>query len=147
MPQPLDLNRLLEAGRQLTENGRSQARELGTDLVTQGRVASEYVSAVVDELVGRPGRDRMEELRQTVRAELEQQLRDQLQANAAMVRDAVRDEVQRQLRELGLATQADLARLETTVRESLAALERTIAAAVASASSDPGHGGYSSATD
>jgi polyhydroxyalkanoate synthesis regulator phasin len=169
MPQPLDLNRLLEAGRQLTESGRSQARDLGTDLVAQGRVASEYVSAVVDDLVGRPGRERTEELRQAVRAEVEHQLstlgaalqedvastarvavdqinvagdelRDQLQANAGMLRDAVRDEVQRQLRGLGLATQADLARLETAVRASLDALERTFAAA---AGSGPEPGGTS----
>lgn len=167
MPQPLDLNRLLEAGRHLTESGRSQARDLGTDLVAQGRVASEYVSAVVDDLVGRPGRERTEELRQSVRAEVEHhlstlgaamqedvastarvavdqiivagdELRDQLQASAGMLRDAVRDEVQRQLRGLGLATQGDLARLETAVRDALAALERTFAAAAAS---DPKPGG------
>jgi polyhydroxyalkanoate synthesis regulator phasin len=152
MPQPLDLHRLYEAGRQLTETSRAQARELGTDLVAQGRIASDYVSAVVDELVGRPTRERTEELRQIVRAEVEQHLhtlgaairadvsttahvavdeigtalddlRDQVRAEAEVLREVVRDEVQRQLQSLGLATREDLAGLRSTVQEVLAVLE------------------------
>src|SRR5438477_10535956 len=75
MAQSLDLKRLLATGKQLTETGRTQAVQLGTELVEQGRLATEQISAALDELVGRGGRDRIEELRQTVRAEVQQQLR------------------------------------------------------------------------
>src|SRR5207302_940673 len=54
MPQPLDAKRLLETTRHLTDAGRSQARQLGTELASQGRLASEQLSAAVDELVNRP---------------------------------------------------------------------------------------------
>src|SRR5207302_256135 len=74
MPQPLDAKRLLETTRHLTDAGRSQARQLGTELASQGRLASEELSAAVDELVNRPGRERLEELRQVIRAEMHQQL-------------------------------------------------------------------------
>lgn len=157
MPQPLDLHRLYEAGRQLTETSRAQARELGTDLVAQGRVASDYVSAVVDELVGRPSRERTEELRQIVRAEVEQQLhalgaairadvstsarvaveeigaalddlREQVRTSTDALRDVVRDEVQHRFQSLDVATRDDVARLQNTVHEAVAALERAVAA-------------------
>ena len=36
MAQSLDLKRLLATGRQLTETGRTQAVQLGTELVEQG---------------------------------------------------------------------------------------------------------------
>ncbi|MDP9335191.1 MAG: hypothetical protein M3Q30_18060 [Actinomycetota bacterium] len=156
MAQSLDLKRLLETGRQLTETGRNQALQLGTDLVEQGRQATEQISAAVDELVGRGGRDRLEELRQTVRGEVQQQLRtvaselkehlvaqgqlaadriaaavdarDEQQRKHAeelreVVRAEVRDEVQRQLASLGLATREDLAALAHAIRDDLTALQ------------------------
>ena len=152
MAQSLDLKRLLATGRQLTETGRSQAVQLGTDLVEQGRQATEQITAAVDELVSRGGRDRVEELRQTIRGEVQQQLRTlaaeikehlaaqgQLAAEriAAAVdarevqqrkheeelREVVRDEVQRQLTTLGLATREDLAALGRAIRDDRTTLE------------------------
>src|SRR3954463_1938480 len=74
LAQPLDFKRLLATGTQLTETGRSQARQLGSDLIAQGRVAAEQISDVVDDLVSRNNRDQLEEVRQTVRAVVDQQL-------------------------------------------------------------------------
>src|SRR5437870_13301275 len=73
MAQPLA--RLLATGRQLGETGRTQAVQLGNNLVEQGRLATDQISAVVDELVNRGGRERIEDLRQTVRAEVQRELR------------------------------------------------------------------------
>ena len=146
MAQSLDLKRLLATGRQLTETGRSQAVQLGSDLVEQGRQATEQISAAVDELVSRGGRDRIEELRQTIRGEVQQQLRtlaaeikDHLAAQGQLaaeriaaavdarevqqrkheeeLREVVRDEVQRQLTTLGLATREDLVALGRAIRD------------------------------
>ena len=146
MAQSLDLKRLLATGRQLTETGRSQAVQLGSDLVEQGRQATEQISAAVDELVSRGGRDRTEELRQTIRGEVQQQLRtlaaeikDHLAAQGQLaaeriaaavdarevqqrkheeeLREVVRDEVQRQLTTLGLATREDLVALGRAIRD------------------------------
>jgi len=146
MAQSLDLKRLLATGRQLTETGRSQAVQLGNDLVEQGRQATEQISAAVDELVSRGGRDRIEELRQTIRGEVQQQLRtlaaeikDHLAAQGQLaaeriaaavdarevqqrkheeeLREVVRDEVQRQLTTLGLATRDDLVALGRAIRD------------------------------
>jgi hypothetical protein len=57
MARPLDVKGLLATGRQITESGRTQAVQLGTDLVEQGRQATNQISAVVDELVNRGGRN------------------------------------------------------------------------------------------
>lgn len=147
MAQPLDVKRLLATGRHITETGRSQAAQLGTDLVEQGRQATDQISAVIEQLVNPVGRGRDEDLRQTVRAEVTEQLRmvesqfkdhladGQLAADriAEMgrqrrehtedLRDAIRAEVQRQTSALGLATREDLAALGRTIREDLSALE------------------------
>jgi polyhydroxyalkanoate synthesis regulator phasin len=149
MPQPLDVQRLMATGRQLADTGRSQARQLGTDLVAQGRLATEQLSGAVDELVNRPGRERLEELRQMIRAEVQPQLQtltvaikkdlakgravaDRIEAaindlNAHRheredaLREAVRDEVQRQVRALGLATRDDLAAFGQSIRDQVTA--------------------------
>ena len=162
MPQPVDFKRLLASGRQLTESGRSQARQLGTELVEQGRQATEQISAAVDELVNRGGQERVEELRFTVRSEVQQQLRalrceinDRLALQGQLVadaiasavdalgsggredaeasREAVHDEVQRQLSTLGLATREDLAALGGAIRGDLTALEGRLSPQAASA--------------
>ena len=91
MPQGPDWKRFMEAGMQFTEMRRSQARQLAAELVEQGQLARDQVSATVDEIVAM-SRKRSEELR-----------------------DLVRHEVQRQLGALGLATKEDLARLERKV--------------------------------
>jgi polyhydroxyalkanoate synthesis regulator phasin len=78
----------LEVGMQFTELRRSQARRLASELVAQGQLARDQVAAAVEEMM-ELSRRRTEDLRAIVRAE-----------------------VQRQLGALGLATKADLARLE-----------------------------------
>ena len=89
MPQPPDWKRYLEAGMQVTEFRRSQARALAGDLVSTGQLARDQVTAAVDEMVAM-SRRRTEQLQGIVRAE-----------------------VQRQLGSVGLVTQADLRRLES----------------------------------
>src|SRR6266576_4772138 len=74
MPHPLDVQRLVATGRQLADTGRSQARQLGTELVDKSRLATEQLSGAVEELVNRGGRERIEELRQMIGAEVQQQL-------------------------------------------------------------------------
>jgi polyhydroxyalkanoate synthesis regulator phasin len=88
MPQPPDWKRYLEAGMQYTELRRSQARAVASELVSQGQLARDQVAAAVDEIIAM-SRRRSEELR-----------------------GIVRGEVQKQLASVGLATQADLRRLE-----------------------------------
>jgi polyhydroxyalkanoate synthesis regulator phasin len=88
MPQPPDWKRYLEAGMQVTEFRRSQARALAGDLVSTGQLARDQVASAVDEMIAM-SRRRTEHLQGVVRAE-----------------------VQRQLGSVGLATQADLRRLE-----------------------------------
>src|SRR2546423_6621897 len=151
MPQPLDVQRLVATGRQFADTGRSQARRLGTDLVAQGRLATEQLSGAVDDLVNRTGRERLEELRQMIGAEVQQQLqtltvsikkdlakgravadrtettvndlRTQRREQEAGLREAVRDELRRQVRALGLATRDDLAALGQSIRDHVTALE------------------------
>jgi polyhydroxyalkanoate synthesis regulator phasin len=147
MPQPLDVKRLLATGRQITDTRRAQAVQLGNDLVEQGRQATDQISAVIEQLVNPVGRGRDEDLRQTVRAEVTEQLRTveskikihlaegqlaadriaelskQRREHTEDLREAVRDEVQRQISALGLATREDLAALGNTIQEQLAALE------------------------
>jgi polyhydroxyalkanoate synthesis regulator phasin len=88
MPQATDWKRALETGMQFTELRRSQARAIVSDLVAQGHLAREQMTAAVDEVV-EMSRRRSEELRKMVQKE-----------------------VQRQLGSVGLATKADLAALE-----------------------------------
>jgi polyhydroxyalkanoate synthesis regulator phasin len=88
MPQATDWKRALETGMQFTELRRSQARAVVSDLVAQGHLAREHMTAAVDEVV-EMSRRRSEELRKIVQKE-----------------------VQRQLGSVGLATKADLAALE-----------------------------------
>jgi polyhydroxyalkanoate synthesis regulator phasin len=88
MPQPPDWKRYLEAGMQVTEFRRSQARALAGDLVSTGQLARDQVASAVDEMIA-----------------MSRRRTEQLQG-------IVRSEVQRQLGSVGLATQADLRRLE-----------------------------------
>ena len=88
MPQASDWRRVMETGMQFTELRRSQARAIVSDLVAQGHLAREQMSAAVDDVL-EMSRRRSEDLRRLVQ-----------------------HEVQRQLGSLGLATKADLAALE-----------------------------------
>jgi polyhydroxyalkanoate synthesis regulator phasin len=73
---------------QVTEMRRSQARAVANDLVAQGQLARDQMSAAVDELV-----------------EMSRRRTDDL-------RKVVQKEVHRQLSTIGIATKADLAALE-----------------------------------
>ena len=83
-----DWQRVLETGMQFTELRRSQARAIVSDLVAQGRLGRDQMSAAVDEVI-----------------EISRRRSDDL-------RKVVQNEVQRQLGALGLATRADLNALE-----------------------------------
>ncbi len=91
MAQAPDWKQLIEAGMQFTELRRAQARKLAQDLVAHGQIARDQVSSTVDELVDL-SRRRTEELSKIVR-----------------------QEVQRQLGALGLATKDDIERIERRV--------------------------------
>ncbi len=91
MAQAPDWKRLIEAGQQVTELRRSQARRIVSDLVQQGQVARDQAASVVEELLD-ASRRRTEELT-----------------------GLIRTEVQRQLRAVGVATQDDLRALERRV--------------------------------
>ncbi len=88
MPQPPDWKRVLETGMHFTELRRSHARQLASDLVSQGQLARDQLGAAVDELVD-ISRRRSDELRTVVTTE-----------------------VQRQLGVIGFATKRDLEALE-----------------------------------
>ena len=83
-----DWQRVMEAGMQFTELRRSQARTIVSDLVSQGHVARDQMTAAVDEVVEMSRRRRED------------------------IRRIVQQEVRRQLGSLGLATKADLAAFE-----------------------------------
>jgi polyhydroxyalkanoate synthesis regulator phasin len=88
MPQGPDWKQLLEAGMNVTELGRAQARQIVADLVAQGQLAQDRATSAVDEVI-EMSRRRREELREFVQAE-----------------------IRRQVSALGIATKDDLARLE-----------------------------------
>ncbi|HEY5012442.1 MAG TPA: hypothetical protein VIK61_07035 [Acidimicrobiia bacterium] len=88
MPQGPDWKQLIETGMSFTELRRSQARQIVSELVAQGQLAQDKASAAVDELLEFSRRRRED------------------------VREMVATEIQRQVRALGIATQADLAKLE-----------------------------------
>lgn len=103
MPQTLDWKRLLETGMEFTEMRRSRARQIAADLVSQGQLAKDQVSATVDEIM------------------------DASRERSDKFRGAVRAEVQRQLGALGLATKADIAALERKLtNRSAATSKRTV---------------------
>jgi polyhydroxyalkanoate synthesis regulator phasin len=89
-PSP-DWKRVLSTGMEFTEMRRSQARSLVGDLVAQGHLARDQMSAAVDEVL-EVSRRRSDDLRKVVQ-----------------------HEVQRQLGALGLATKSDLKALEGRV--------------------------------
>lgn len=92
-PPTPDWKRAMEAGMQFTELRRSQARAIANDLAAQGQIARDQVASAVDDLL-----------------EMSRKRSDGL-------RNIVRDEVQRQLGSLGLATKRDLAALERRMQK------------------------------
>jgi len=124
MAQNVDLKRLLATGKHLGESGRSQARQLGTDLVEQGRQASEQISAVVDELVSRGSRERLEELRETIRDEVQQlrTLGSEMKDLLAQQSDLAADRIAAAVEELGgqrRALDEQLRELDERLRETV----------------------------
>jgi polyhydroxyalkanoate synthesis regulator phasin len=121
MPETPDWKRALETGMQFTELRRSQARQLASELVAQGQLARDQVSTAVDELV-----------------ELSRRRSDAFRA-------VVRNEVQRQLGSLGLATKADLAALERKLTKATKATAKKSAKKAAEKASKKGPAKKSSA--
>ena len=113
MPQSPDWKRYLEAGMQFTELRRSQARAVAADLVEQGQLARDQVANAVDEIVALSKR------------------------RSDAFTNSVRDEVSRQLGALGLATQADLARLERKLNATIATRPRAAKRANGTAKKTP----------
>jgi polyhydroxyalkanoate synthesis regulator phasin len=91
MPQGPDLTKVIEAGMTFTELRRSQARQLVAELVAQGQLARDQATSAVDEML-----------------ELSRRRREDLRA-------FVQNEIQRQVRALGIATRDDLERLERKI--------------------------------
>jgi polyhydroxyalkanoate synthesis regulator phasin len=96
-----DWKRVLETGAQFTELRRSQARDVVADLVAQGQLARDQMSAAVDEVI-----------------EISRRRSDNL-------RKIVQSEVQRQLGAIGLATKSDLRALERRLTRSARETNRT----------------------
>ncbi len=88
MPQTPNWNKFLGAGVEFVALTRGQARARAKDLVAQGQLAQGQVQGFVDDLV------------------------DGSRRRSDLLIDVVRQEIQRQVRTLGIATKDDLARLE-----------------------------------
>jgi polyhydroxyalkanoate synthesis regulator phasin len=88
MPQSPDLGRYLNAGAEFVAVTRAQARRRANDLVSQGQLGKDQVQGFVDGLV------------------------DESRRRRDLLVDLVRQEIQRQVKVLGIATKDDLARLE-----------------------------------
>src|SRR3954462_12106343 len=91
MAQAPDWKQLIEAGLQFTEMRRGQARRIAQELASQGQIARDQVASTVDELV------------------------DMSRRRTEALTNIVRQEVQRQLGALGLATKDDIERIERRV--------------------------------
>lgn len=87
MPSP-DWKQVLETGQEYTEMTRSRAREIANRLVEQGQLAQSQVSNAVEELMAQSRR------------------------RTAHLRALIDERIQAQFRMLGVATRADLDRLE-----------------------------------
>ena len=88
MPQTPDLNKYLDAGTEFVALTRAQARDRAQELVGQGQLAQNQVQSFVDGLLEGSRR------------------------GADFVAALVRQEIQRQVQSVGIATKDDLARLE-----------------------------------
>jgi len=88
MPQAPDLSKYLNAGAEFVALTRAQARERASELVAQGQLAQNQVQGFVDGLV------------------------EESRRRTDLMMDLVRQEIQRQVQSVGIATKDDLARLE-----------------------------------
>ncbi len=94
MPQRPDWNKFLDAGAEFVALTRGQARARAKDLVAQGHLAQGQVQGFVDDLV------------------------DESRRRSDLLMDVVRQEIQRQVTTLGIATKDDLVRLEAKLARS-----------------------------
>ena len=101
MPQSPDWNKYIDAGAQFVALTRADARRRAKELVAQGMLAQGQVQSFVDDLV----------------EESRRRTDDML--------DVVRKEIQRQVRQLGIATKDDLARLEARLAKQGGAKQAT----------------------
>jgi polyhydroxyalkanoate synthesis regulator phasin len=88
MAQSDAFKRYIDAGMAFSQLTRARAEQVVKDLVAAGELQQKQTRAAIDELV------------------------DRSRKNADAVRDLVRTEVSSQLANIGLATQADIARIE-----------------------------------
>ncbi|MGZ4714834.1 MAG: hypothetical protein ACXV9S_17850, partial [Acidimicrobiia bacterium] len=105
MPQAPDFNKYLNAGAEFVALTRAQARERAQELVSQGQLAQSQVQGFVDGLV------------------------DESRRRTDMMMDVVRQEIQRQVQSVGIATKDDLARLEAKLAKQEKAVKSAKAAA------------------
>ena len=88
MPQSPDLSKYLDAGAEFVALTRAQARDRANELVQQGQLAQNQVQGFVDGLV------------------------EESRRRTDFLMDVVRQEIQRQVQVVGIATKADLVKLE-----------------------------------
>jgi polyhydroxyalkanoate synthesis regulator phasin len=88
MPQTPKLNKYLDAGAEFVALTRAQARERAQELVQQGQLSKNQVQGFVDGLV------------------------EESRRRTDFLMDAVRQEIQRQVQAVGIATKDDLVKLE-----------------------------------
>lgn len=100
MPQTPDFGKYLNAGAEFVSVTRAQARKRANDLVAQGQLAQDQVQGFVDGLV------------------------DESRRRRDVLVDIVRQEIQRQVKVLGIATKDDLARLEARLAKQAKAAKK-----------------------
>ena len=104
MPQTPDLSKYLDAGAEFVALSRKQARARAQELVQQGQLAQNQVQGFVDGLV--EGSRRRTDL----------------------LMDGVRQEIQRQVQAVGIATKDDLVKLEAKLTRQTKGSAKTSAA-------------------
>ena len=103
MPQTPKLNKYLDAGTEFVALTRAQARERAQELVQQGQLSKNQVQGFVDGLV------------------------EESRRRTDFLMDAVRQEIQRQVQAVGIATKADLVKLETKLAKQTKAATKSAA--------------------
>ena len=102
MPHTPNWNKFLDAGAEFVALTRGQARSRAKELVAQGHLAQGQVQGFVDDLV------------------------DESRRRTDMMMDVVRQEIQRQVTTLGIATKDDLSRLEAKLAGTGAATKTAV---------------------
>lgn len=114
MPQSPDWNKYIDAGAQFVALTRADARRRAKELVAQGMLAQGQAQAFVDDLV------------------------DESRRRTDDMLGVLRKEIQRQVRQLGIATKEDLARLEAKLGKQSGAKKAAKKAAKESAAKQSG---------